>query len=374
MSFNLAGHQEEGHTQPPPPPGPQRPRFNPTQIPSTGGSGTAINLDSYNKRNTDINGVFNNNSQNYCEYEVSTQHPNLFLKFAKIKVVTVCLPTIDITGLDRCQDLIMVQFQILHFVVTFLTIMSPFAGLSSTTGLHGAAFSQQMGFGGPSVPRMSAIGANIQQMDAHMGQKLENLLNTTFSQTLQAKSMAAGISGGGYDPQAAHSSSSRNVDGRDSMNTGMANLSLNEFQPHPSQPSDRQTGLKLTDQMGSSNPSTGNLSPQQGSYYNPSQVPHMNKPDIMASLLPTPPFGNNPNRPQPASTIPFSILPSYSGGPYSHVHDGNLTTGDHSVHRANIDSFNEDNNTFRDSYNNNSFSDFTGKHSGGMFYSMICLS
>lgn len=114
-TFNLAGHREEDHTQPPPPHwrGPQRPRHSLPQIPSTGG--TAININSFNKKNTDINGAFNNNSQNYCEYEVSMQHPNLFLKFVKIQVVTVCLPTID----RGCQDLIMVQFQILHFVVTF---------------------------------------------------------------------------------------------------------------------------------------------------------------------------------------------------------------------------------------------------------------
>lgn len=113
MTVNHAGYREEDHTQLPPPQGPQRPRFNP-QIPSTGG--TAINVDSFNGRNTDFNGVYNNNSQNYCEYEVSTQHSNLFLKFVKIKVVTVCLPTI---GLDRRQDLITVLFQTLHFVVTF---------------------------------------------------------------------------------------------------------------------------------------------------------------------------------------------------------------------------------------------------------------
>lgn len=197
-----------------------------------------------------------------------------------------------------------------------------------------------MGFGGHPVPRMSVINPNIQQMDQYMGQKFEDVMNATFSQTLQAKSMAARM-----NAQAAHSSSSRNAEGSDSMNTGMANLSLN-------------------DQMGSPNPSTSNLSPQQGSLYNPSLVSHMNKPDIMASLLPTetPPFGN---RPQPESiSIPFNISPSLSGGPYSNIHDGNLNIRDRSEHRTNIDSFNEENDTIRDSYNNNSFTDFTGKHSG----------
>jgi len=155
----------------------------------------------------------------------------------------------------------------------------------------------------------------------------------------------------------------------------MADLSLNDFDrqipTHPSQPSGRQTGRKLTDQMDSSNPFTSNLNPQQGSYYNSSQAPHMNMPAFPTE---TPHFGNNLNRlPPPASTFPYNLPPSLSGGPNFNVHDGNLTTGNHSVHHANIDSFNEDNQTVRDSYNDNSFSDFTGKHSG-MFYSMICLS
>jgi hypothetical protein len=60
--------------------------------------------------------------------------------------------------------------------------------------------------------------------------------------------------------------SNRNVEG-DSMNTGMANLSLNNPQPqipthlspHTSFSSTKSDRLKLIDQMGSSNPSTSNL-------------------------------------------------------------------------------------------------------------------
>jgi hypothetical protein len=300
--------------------------------------------------------------------------------------------------------------------------MSPFVdgdGLSYTSGPHGsgqfkapvevplqAAFPQQMGFGGPPSSHMSANGGNIQQLDQHMGQNLERFLKSALSQTVQSTSMTAGVSGGNHKPQATYSSSSRNVEGSDSMNTGMANLSLNDLHPpHPTSfPSDCQIGLKLTDQMsmGSLNPSTS-WSPyinavQQGSHYNPSLAPHMNDPNMVNLFpLPTetpqygnnpnrlppppastsplnPPYGNNPNRPPspPASTSPFNFPPSFSGAPDSNIHNGNLNIRDRSVHRSNVDSFNEKNNTIQDSYNDNSLVDFTGKHSG-VFY-LICLS
>ena len=95
----LAGYREEDHTGPPPP---QRPRFSPPQLPSTGG--TATNLDSFNVEDTHINGVFNNNSQNYCKHEISMHHSNPFLKFMKIKVVR--FPTIEgnMTGLNGYRN------------------------------------------------------------------------------------------------------------------------------------------------------------------------------------------------------------------------------------------------------------------------------
>lgn len=89
--------------------------------------------------------------------------------------------------------------------------------------------------------------------------------------------MLAKTIGAEYDPEAAYSSSSYNVEGGNSMDTGMANLPLNDPQPQipthlsPSTffsrtESDR---LKPTDQMGSSNPSTSNLS--LGPYNNTAQ-------------------------------------------------------------------------------------------------------
>lgn len=321
-----------------------------------------------------------------------------------MKIEVVHLPIIEgnTIGLNGCQDPIKVRVQVLGFRYYIFTIMSPFAdgeGLATSSGPPGSgqfnapgqvpfqATFPQMWVGSPPGPHVSVNAANIQQMDQHSGQAFENWLKSTISQT---KSMAAGISAGNY-PQAAYASSSHNVEKSDSMNAGMANLSLNDLQPqvptHSSPPtslsSGRQIGLSLTDQMGSSNPSTSNLSPynnavQQGSHFNPSMAPRMNEPNTMLSPFPLPtetrPYGSNPNRPPPpASTSPFNPPPSFSGGPTwkSNIYDGNgnLKIDDHSTHRTNIDSFNERNNTVRDSFNDNSLVDSTGKHYG-MFYSI----
>ena len=244
-----------------------------------------------------------------------------------------------------------------------------------------------MGVGGLPGPHTSVNGANIQQLDQQMGRSFDEWLKFTLSQT---QSMAAGNSGGNYDPQTAYSSSSHNAEGIDPMNTGMANLSLNDFQPqvppHLSPPasfsrakSDPQIGLKATDQMGSRNSSTSNLSPynnivRQASHSNPSLAPHLNESSFHSLPTETPPYGNNLNSPpRPASTSPFNFPPSSSGGLDFNTYCGNLTKQDHGVYHTNIDSFNVHNNTVKDSFNDNSLVDFTGKHSG-MFYSMICLS
>ena len=207
-------------------------------------------------------------------------------------------------------------------------------------------------------------GANIQQLDENMGRNFEKWLKFTISQT---QSMVAGNSGGTYDPQVAYSSSLHNVEGSDSMNNRMANLSLNDFQhqtpTHRSLPtfsSDPQIGLKSIDQMGSSNPSTSNLNPYNDNFLS---VP-----------TETPPYRNHSNRhPLPASTSPFNFPPSSSGGPNFNTYYGDLTKHDHGVYHTNVDSFNEHNNTLQDSFNDNSFVDSTGKRSC-IFYSLICLS
>ena len=235
----------------------------------------------------------------------------------------------------------------------------------------------QMGVGGPPGPYTSVIGANIHQMGPQMGQDLENQVKSALS---HAQSMtAAAMNGGNHAPQAANSSSSRNVEEGDSMNTDMANLSLNDSRPqipiHFSPPtSDHQVGLNPADQMGSSIPSTSYLRPylnavQEGSHVNPNLAPHMNESDKDNHLaFPTEirPYGSNINRPPPPaseSTSPFNFSPSFSVGPNS-----NLMRQDHSVHRTNIGSFNENNDTVRDSYNDNSLVDTTGRHSGNVLF------
>ena len=237
-----------------------------------------------------------------------------------------------------------------------------------------------MGVGGPPGSHMSVNGANIQQLDQYMGQDFGNWIESTIAQT---KSMVAEkLSGGNHDPRAAYSSPSRKADGNDSMNTGMANLSLNDQIPTQlSQPtsssSERQVGLKLADQMGSSIPPTSYLNSynnglQQGTHYNPSLPPRVNEPDTV-NYLPQPtetrPYGNNGNRPPPpASTTPFNLSPSFSGGPNSIAQYGNPNKQDHSVHHTNINAYNQHNNTMQDSFNNNSIFDTTGKHSGMFYY------
>ena len=236
-------------------------------------------------------------------------------------------------------------------------------GLPSTSGLHGsgqfqppvqvpfqASFPHQMGVVSPPGSHMSLNGGNIQQMDQNMGQNFENLLKSTIS---QVQSMAAGMSGGNSVPQSANSSSSRNVEGSDSMNTGMASLSLTDSQPqipthrspHTSFSSDSQIGSNLTDQMGSLNPSTSSLNPfsnavHHGSHLNPSLTPLMKEP-VMGNVLSLPtetrPYGNNPySSPPSASTSSFNLSPSFTSvSPNSNVHKH-----DRSVHETNIDSFN----------------------------------
>ena len=208
-----------------------------------------------------------------------------------------------------------------------------------------ATFPHQMGVGGPPSPHMSVTGANIQQLDENMAQNIERWVKSTISQT---QSMVAGNSGGNYDPQVPCSSSSSNVEGSDSMNNRMANLSLIDFQhrtpTHRSPPtsfsSDPQIGLKPIDQMGFSNSSTSS--------------PYNN--NFLSVPTETPPYGNNPNRhPPPGSISPFNFPPSSSGGPNFNTYYGDVTKHDHSVHHTNIN-------------NDNSFFNITEKCSG-MFYS-----
>lgn len=261
-----------------------------------------------------------------------------------------------------------------------------------------AALPQQVWNGGRSGPHMSVDSACIQKMDPNMQRNLEKLMKFTLS---QSQTIAAGNGGANYNPEVAYSSPP-NVEGNGSMTTGMANLSIDDPPPssktstspspqistYLSPPptfsrtkSDPQIGMKITspDQMGSSNAFTGNLSPysndvQQASRSNPSLAPHMNEPD-MVKFLSIPPtetqqYGNNSNRPPPASTSPFNFPPSSSGGPNFNTYRENVTKHDHRVYQTNIDAFNQYNNTIKDAFNDNSYTKHTGTPPG-IFYSLI---
>ena len=297
-------------------------------------------------------------------------HPNLFLKFVKI-ILTVegRITNLLVIG---CQDLIKVQFQILCFIFyIFHHYVEGLPPINGPRGIHGnqfqpSTFQPQMGLGGPPGPHMSEIDAYIHQMGQQMRPDLGRSAFPPRSMTLAP---------GNYVP--ANSSSSRNLD---SMYTDMAHLSLNDSQhqipTHLSPTSDHQAGLNPTDQMGSSAyPSTSYLrSPhystvQQGSQINPTSVPYMNesRSDMVnrhGLTVPTDtrPYRNNSSRPSSLaseSTSSFISPPSIRVDPNS-----DRTREDRSVHRTNIDSFNESNDTVRDSYNDNSLVDTTGRYYG----------
>jgi hypothetical protein len=340
-------------------------------------------------KTTNIDHAFNNNSRNYCMYE---RTPVIhILTFVKIEVRLPPTRKGNITGLHGCRDLIKVHFRTLNLCCSILNIMSSFVEAnppgSRLTGPGSGQFTvpvvqppfqttlpQQAVVGGPSGPHMSVNSALIQPMDQHMHRNFEKLLKFTMSQT---HSLVAGNGGANYNPAADFSS---NVEGEDSVNTGMANLSLNDpLSSSMAAPttfsrtkSDPQIGLKPTppDQIDTSNPSTSNLSPysnavQHGSHSNPSLAPHMNEPGMVnfLSLPVQTQHGNNSNGPPPVSTSPFNFPPLSSGGPNFNTYHGNLTKHDHRVHQTNIDSFNQHNHTTQNSFNDNSYTS-TGNHSG----------
>lgn len=349
MASRSAGHRED-YTPPPPP---QRSRPIPQQSISAGS--TVTNHNCYNVTSTNIDHAFNNNSENY--YQGRT-------------------PSNTKGNHNGPQPMPGPDQEMNH------------EGPRSTSGPHASgqfkapaqvpfqAVFPKPGIGGPYI---SVENTAIESMNQHTQRNFEKLMKFTMSQT---QSMIAGNSGANYNPEAAYSSSP-SVEGSDAMNTGMANLSLNDpsssivstrpqiSTPYLSSPttfsrtkSDPQIGVKPTspDQTGSTNMSTGSLSPysnavQQASHSNPSLAPHMTEPG-MVNFLSVPPefqqYGNS-NRPPPAPTSPFNFSPSSSGGPNFNTYYGNVTKNDHRVTETNIDSFNQYNNTVKDSFNNNSY-------------------
>ena len=157
-----------------------------------------------------------------------------------------------------------------------------------------------MGLGGPPGPHMSEIDAYIYQM----GQQMRPGHGRT-----QARSMTLA---GNYVPHVAYPSSSYNPTSGPRMNESRSDM-VNHH------------GLTLPTEY-RSNSSTG-------------------RPSSLASEL-TSSFISPPG-------------PSFSVDPNS-----DRTREDRSVHRTNIGSFNENNDTVRGSYNDNSLADTTGRYSG----------
>ena len=134
----------------------------------------------------------------------------------------------------------------------------------------------------------------------------------------------------------ASSSSSHNVEPTKSMDARMAGLSIHD-PPFPRTTSDSQKGNAHADR------STGSSNPSNSSPYNNAQF-------------------SGANNPSPASTSAFnSPRPSASAGPTYRKINGNLTRYDNSVHQTNISSFNTQDNKIKDSFNDNSLVDSTGR-------------
>ena len=207
---------------------------------------------------------------------------------------------------------------------------------------------------------ISVNSPNIQQMSPDAQRQFEQLMKSVAAQTQPR-----------IPPNSSQNRQSNypnNVELPNSMNTGMANLSINDRAPsgdssnsqdmmYLSPPatfsrnkSDPQ--IALPDPMGSSN-----LSPYsnalQHSRSNPSLAPHMQEP-AMANFFPQPvPTQQfHANGSQPSSTSPFTFP---AGGPNFNTIYGNVTKHDDTVHNTNIDSFNTQNTTIQDSFNDNSF-------------------
>jgi len=154
----------------------------------------------------------------------------------------------------------------------------------------------------------------------------------------------------------------------DSMNTGMANLSMNDRVPSGDSSNSQPTTHLFpppTFSRNKSDPQIASIDPMGSSaltpynnalhhsHSNPSMAPHLQEPAV-ANFLPQPvpnqEFHGNDS--QPSSTYPFNLP---TGGPKFNTIYGDVTKHDDTVHNTNMNSFNTKNNTIKDSFNDNSF-------------------
>jgi hypothetical protein len=172
----------------------------------------------------------------------------------------------------------------------------------------------------------------------------------------QTQSIVAGDGGTDYNPEAAYSSSP-NVEGSDSMDIDLSSsdslpshmVSHPQIPPHLSPPP--TFSRTKYNQMDTSNTSTDILSnvAQQGSRTLPSLAPNLNEPATINFLFPPEAQHHGKNH--------SNGLPAVSTSPF------NFPNHDDSVHQTNIVSFNVENTTIRNLFNNNA-QNYMGKFSG----------
>ncbi|KAF8816162.1 hypothetical protein BYT27DRAFT_6466291 [Phlegmacium glaucopus] len=343
--------EEEDHTGPPPP---QHPPFMPRNLSSAGGNVT--NKDSFNVKNTNVKDVFNDYSRNYYDGPAPPtkprrrQNPSIYEEEEE-----------DPQSNSRSTG--------------------NGAWFNGSPQVHfQGGFPQHMRNGMSSGPFISVDSPLIQHMDPKMRRDFEKLMNYTKLQTMpDAPGNSEGNDESDDDGQ---DSSSYNMEEKESITPRMAKLSVNDHMPSPvylSSPpilstnkSDPQIALQpaaheANHPMGS--PSSSHLSPSNNalhhSHSSPSMAPHMREP-AMVQFLSQPtaahPVDNNvPNNPSSESTSGFNFPPSSSGGPIFRTIHGNMTKYDDTVHQTNLNSFNTEHNTIKDSFNDNSVVQSSGK-------------
>ncbi|KAF8801951.1 hypothetical protein BYT27DRAFT_7197664 [Phlegmacium glaucopus] len=394
--------EEEDHTGPPPP---QHPPFMPRNILNAGGNIT--NTDPFNIRNTNVNDVFNDNSQTY--YHGSTPPTNqrrprkMSIHEESTIPITISLLYLTIMSLVEEKDL-----------------QSNSRSPGNGAWLNGSAQVHFQG-GFPQHIRNGMDFNLLQHMDPKVRRDFDKLMKYT---RLQTKSNAAGNSEENDESDDdGQDSSSHNMESitprmaklsindhmpsstreyyhgpaplinqRRPQNTSLATSSLNDHNPSPTinQKSRTYLSLLMTKSNIALQPTTPEVyhpmdssSPSCFPPYNdalhhshskPSIAPHMMEPAMIQFLLqPTQQVednGNNVlNNPPPVSAPGFNFPPLSSGGPISgRTINGDLTKYDGSFHQTKLNSFNTENNTTKGSFNDDSVVHSSAKRPGHFLF------
>ncbi|KAF8816230.1 hypothetical protein BYT27DRAFT_6468202 [Phlegmacium glaucopus] len=365
--------REDDHTVPPPQRPPFMPPFVPPQFPSA--NGQVYNYDSFNMKDNKINDSFNDNSRRYY-HDGRAPPTNQWSHVRPQRKSTNRRGTIP--HVEEVDDL------------------QPNSGSFGSGKMNGPG---QMPFQAKS-PQYMADGmrfgpqsSHFEHINQNMRQKISEVVKSTqsLSQENELPNMPEN-SDENDESGDSDSSSSHSIEAGDHMSTRMADMSIRDPTPsstskdksHPqtathfppattlsrvqSDPQ-RPANPQVNPPMGyyPSNPSPYNNAYLHHPYSDPSMAPHMREPATasyfaqsnaahQASI-----HGNNDRtKPPPVSTSGFNSPPSSSGGSKY----GDYPTRDTSVHRTNISSYNMENNTIKNSFNDNSLVDSRGKHLG----------